>query len=1019
MNYKLKKTLIIGTSILVPTILIGTCASIYFTTPITSRISEKGIYSIRVNENLNNDGYKFDLSATYGSPTANSNLSLLLNNEILHLQTSGKFEYDQINERIIKPSYESLKFGNADSIVLTFIKTNVTLDQFNTSDYLKNNPDKWFQLVFDSDDDEVVPPNFDEKNDYVLSKSSNNPRSINSTIFKEIISNGYLASKPDLSSSYLNKDSIDTQTKNFALLSLGVTFNTNSKWVDSNGNETEYDICPEDMYFSSMRTLLFDKNYRHSNGGSKELDNYFIEKTSTTRRFGETQKYPNEYLLDFFNINKDKLYSKDQAIQDVDYPEYYSPEKEKGKAFTISFNIFDGQIVNQNIIYSVNEIIEKYLSNSLHFSLAPSKFITEKFNNDTNNKTSVGQITGNAAEFGIYTYAQTREETLFASSFIPVVSQSGREIFEYNKYYSNKEWVKSVEEGITDKDGNKYKTINKVIIEYMGGIDTSIFINQSFNSFMNGTLSNVDYSQLSDAQKQKLYGTISNSDDSDDLTLIENSIKNGLQVTKKVNISNLTTRMVWQANPLNGLDTYTFNDNFSKLVFGSSKDEIKNGTAVTSASYYTGYGFKFRLLIQSSINWQTFISEAFLGTRDVWLSGAAQNAKFSSYDINSLSPANFLEQGMNDLEFFDKDDQIKKITYSEMKQVSLMSISDLQSYYNGKYSGNEDYLNYVFSNIARTKIQSPLFYDVQQSMKKLLDDFYLEYNIDSSEKITWEIAYPFADQDINKTNAMRKLVTQVINELDPRIEAEFKIPTTRDEMLYSINQHRGVFNANLWSYDYEGIGSFIAAFTSDGGGTNIIPAIGIFSKDINNDQPSLFSNGDENITNRPTREQISNLQQKFPNFTILSKFVRQHFNEALVKGDQQASELLKVENWDLFNNKIMNNVNGYFNRNDEEKPETWNPNNINPISLLPEIFKKFEQDAPWEKNDNLTSEEKGQKWVDLIRELNSIKGVSIDTESSVDLISKVNFTLYLREYIVPLSKYGLQFFSNITYKINK
>ena len=195
------------------------------------------------------------------------------------------------------------------------------------------------------------------------------------------------------------------------------------------------------------------------------------------------------------------------------------------------------------------------------------------------------------------------------------------------------DWIENSQ--ISNVNNKKYKTINRVIVEYAGSIDTSTFVNQSFNSFLNGTLSQIDYSQISAEQKQKLYGN------SDDLNvLIKNSEKNGLQATKKVNVSSLTSRMVWQANPINNSNGYTFNDNYSKLVYGYSIDELKKGQAVISNSFFAGYGFNFRLLIQASINWNQFIEQAFNGTRDVWLSGAAQDAKFSSFNANRKSNCN-------------------------------------------------------------------------------------------------------------------------------------------------------------------------------------------------------------------------------------------------------------------------------------------------------------------------------------------------------------------------------------------
>lgn len=997
----LKKTLIISSSILIPAGILSLSFGLYFGSSNIERISKKGIFTLRVNENLNNQGYNYDYSATYGSPLSTNRLTLLVVNEIIHLETEGKFEYDQQNKKVISPSYESFKFSTAKAIVLNFVDSSLKKEQIEDEEYLQANPDKSFQLVFNSDEAEQIPSYTDQE--FVVTKKSQNPRSINNyDVFGKIVEKGFLNSKPDLNDK--NVDISQHEGTKFVMSSMGITFtdfNENgqeeyTKWVDSNGNKTKYNVKASDMFYSLKRTWLFDKEYRRSHGGSEELDKYFIEKTATTKIFGETQKFPNEYLFDFFGIDKEKMYDRQTAIKKVNINTNSNDNNKMVDAFIFNFDIFNkDNSVNQESSFSVWDIIKKYLSNSLTFSLAPSEYIDEmNQNNSINEINSNLKITGEARDFGIYTYGQTREKTLFASYYIPVSAVAGREIFEYNKHHANKKWVESVENSqISNVNNKKYKTINKVIVEYTGSIDTSTFVNQSFNSFLNGTLSQIDYSQISAEQKQKLYGN------SDDLNvLIKNSEKNGLQATKKVNVSSLTSRMVWQANPINNSNGYTFNDNYSKLVYGYSTNELKNGQAVISNSFFAGYGFNFRLLIQASINWNQFIEQAFNGTRDVWLSGAAQDAKFSSFNANSKTPFSFNELGINDLDFYDENNQKQTVKLTDMKKLSLMTEKEIEETY-GKVQ-----------NIQEFKMQSPSFNEVKKSMTKLLDAFYQENNLTNEQKIEFNIAYPFADQDETKSSTTKYIVDNVINKLDPRIKANFVEPTSREEMLQEINQRSGAFNANLWSYDYEGIGSYIAAFFSDGGGINLINAVGIFSKKPDSDSEQLFTN--TNNIKRVSKQTLEAIQKDFPKFTELSQYIREKFNNLINESNNNSvSEYFLVENWDLLNNKQMNSIKDFFTNNPDS------PNQINPINVLPVILKQFEEDASWEKNGT-NEEQKGQGWVELIKEFNSIKGVSIDTESSVDKLTNINYTLFLSEYIIPLSKYGIQLYSDFKYEVD-
>ena len=979
MKPKLKKYLIIGSSILIPVSLISLGTGLYFNSSNLERISQKGIYNIKINEPLNNEGYKFDLSYSYGSVSNTSKNSLLLINELLHLKSEGDFKYDQINDVVIQPSYESYKFSLIDSIVLTFVKAGTSMQELKNAD--PNNSDLFFQLVFDSDDDSITPQfNPSNNNDFVLTKTSNDPRSINNpNVFGKILSSGYLSQKINLDDQNLN---IDTTQHNFMMVNLGVTFSDNAYWVDSNGNKTKYNICPEDMFYSIKRTLLFDRKYRQSHGGSKELDSYFIEKTQTTKLFGENQKFPNEYLFEFFGIKKDYLYDETKAIQSL----LGNPNK---KSYVFTFNIFNNnQVTDSTFVYSNYEIINKYLINSLTFSLSPSQYIKEKFADNQNvNQTKVGTIEGEARKYGIYTYGQNREDVLYASYYIPVSSSGGREVYQYNKYHPDLEWVNNVENGF-EKDGKTYKNLNTVILEYAGGIDSSTFNNQTFNAFLSGTVSEMDYSLISDAQKQQLYGNDFNNKE----VLIANSEANGLRATKNINISKLNTRTVWQAFPTDNLE-YKFNDVYAKLVYGSSIDELNNGSAIISNTFFGGVGLEFRNLIQASINWNQYIQTAYSGVRDAWLSGAAQDAKFSSTNPNSLKPADFNELGINDLFYLDEKGQQQTVTLKEMKTHSGKTGAELDAEY-GPGTSND-------MQLALSK--SPKYSQIQKAMKALLDKFYQENNLSNNDLIQWEIPYSFADQDETKCKATEYIVENVINGLDPRIKATFFKPTSRNDMLNSISQRRGAYNANLWSYDYEGIGSYIAAFFSEGSGTNLMGAIAIFAKDPTSTNDKLF-------LNRLSKDEIKSLQTQYPLFTELAKFIATNINKEF---GSNASEDVKVENWDLITNKDMNHIVSFFN------DATKNPNNVKPIDLIPVLLKEFETESSWEKNASLSEEEKGNMWTKLIKEMNSIKGVSIDTETSIDKLTNVNYVLYLKEYQIPISKYGINLFSNYQYEVKK
>ena len=414
---------------------------------------------------------------------------------------------------------------------------------------------------------------------------------------------------------------------------------------------------------------------------------------------------------------------------------------------------------------------------------------------------------------------------------------------------------------------------------------------------------------------------------------------------------------------------------------------------IISNTFFGGVGLEFRNLIQASINWNQYIQTAYSGVRDAWLSGAAQDAKFSSTNPNSLKPADFNELGINDLFYLDENGKQQTVTLKEMKTLSGMTGEELDDKYGPGTSNN--------MRLALSK--SPQYSQIQKAMKALLDKFYQENNLSNNDLIQWEIPYSFADQDETKCKATEYIVENVINGLDPRIKATFFKPTSRNDMLNSISQRRGAYNANLWSYDYEGIGSYIAAFFSEGSGTNLMGAIAIFAKDPTSTNDKLF-------LNRLSKDEIKSLQTQYPLFTELAKFIATNINKEF---GSNASEDVKVENWDLITNKDMNHIVSFFN------DATKNPNNVKPIDLIPVLLKEFETESSWEKNTSLSEEGKGNMWTKLIKEMNSIKGVSIDTETSIDKLTNVNYVLYLKEYQIPISKYGINLFSNYQYEVKK
>lgn len=931
MKYKTKKTLIVSGVVLGAASVVAAVTSIYFTSPSIKRISTEGIYINRQNTKLLVPGYRYDTSATYGNASSNT-VTVLLTNDLIHLKTEGKLQLEQ--NQVKKPSFQSYEFGLADSIVVR----------------LKNidNPNEEMELVFDNDDAEKadVPASFKS---VVFEKDSENKRSINNKkIFQKLLSIGAMNKKVQLDD--MQESDIDANGK-WVINGVGFTIRPNVKWVDSNGNETKYNVVAEDFWYSFMRTKLFDKNYRRENGGSKELDSYFITKANATQRFQEKDKYPNEYLYGFFDLDSSKLYKKETAIQ----------KTFKDGRDMFMFSSFD----NVNRTTGFSSVVSKFLANNLQLSAAPSEYIKELANNESLNKINSNlEISGLARQFGIYTYGQTRTQTLYASPYIPKSAFEQREIFEYNKHYSNKKWVNAVEKGELNVNGKKVKALKKIIFEYAGGIDTSTYNTQLLQSYLQGTVSEIKYSDLTTAQRSSIFGS-----DSSPEEIAKTATQNGLQYTKTLNISSLVQRTLIQSNPSHLAKEYGFNDNYSKLVFGLSHEELKKGTNNTTNSFFINDGFEFRLLIQAAVNWDAYVGQTYSNQRILWLNGTAQDAKFTTVNDGSKAPIDYYEE-VNTLDFIDwtssaHEAQIASVTPEEMREHSKQNIDS-----------NDE------------QMKSPKFKLIQANMKRILNKYYKENNLNPSEKIKWEVVYPWADQNVVKVTILENVV-KVIKSLDSRLEPTVFVPKNSDELIAKINKNTGVSDFHGWGYDYEGIGSYIAAFSSSAHGVSILNSIPIFAKNINGSSSTLTEQ----------EQRIKFLQEKYPQFTKLSRYLKEKTDEEMrVAGlmEDKYKELW-VENWDKLSNSINQDPSAYFRKITNNK--------YDPGVNLAKLLRSYEGDS------NLTNEE----WAALIREFNSIKGVSLDADNSILNPYSADLTLFLREYIIPISKYGIQYFQDYRY----
>ena len=287
------------------------------------------------------------------------------------------------------------------------------------------------------------------------------------------------------------------------------------------------------------------------------------------------------------------------------------------------------------------------------------------------------------------------------------------------------------------------------------------------------------------------------------------------------------------------------------------------------------------------------------------------------------------------------------------------------------------------NNNDMAALKSPKFDQIQTNLKNLLDKVYAENKWTADQKVEWEIVYGWADADDLRTAVMQKAVA-ILASLDQRLKPKLVIPRSLEEMMGKMASNTGVSDFNGWGYDYEGIGSYLAAFAS-GVGVSLMNAFDFFSQDqppVNN--PQLFN--------------------WFPQFRKLAQFIKQEVKAELdqLKTKMQATgnfneqefKKLYVDQWNNLTNADNQTINQFF-----AKPT----NGEYKVTIhLAKLFRQYED------YEDSTSKQKmqAQDWADLIRELNSIKGVSMDLDNSISDSEVSSVDLFLREYIIPASRQG-------------
>ncbi|WP_027334196.1 OppA family ABC transporter substrate-binding lipoprotein [Mycoplasma elephantis] len=288
---------------------------------------------------------------------------------------------------------------------------------------------------------------------------------------------------------------------------------------------------------------------------------------------------------------------------------------------------------------------------------------------------------------------------------------------------------------------NKYTQIKKVIIKYnaAGSVDINSYRNHLLNSFNQGLISSQNISIFNDSQQANI------------LSLYDNGVY-------KLNIINNTKN---ESPPLfyddcPNFENTTFSKNYAILMYG--KEYLKK---IDYNNFYNGLGFIFRNNISQIINKYT-LSYTYNKTQ---------------YYDNFINP-------------YAKISNNKNSNYTNIKSAFPHVIKDKLFLYNNTssklvtkdYFVDENFKHYYsIENIKdiTKQFKSCYFDEIRNSIKKILDKFYEDNNLNNKEIIEFDI--PFLDY-------LDKKIIDTLDEIFKSIDKRLKINIKVDKNIKNIQK---------------------------------------------------------------------------------------------------------------------------------------------------------------------------------------------------------------------------------------
>ncbi|VEU75815.1 Uncharacterised protein [Mycoplasmopsis maculosa] len=727
-------------------------SSLIENTDINKDFAKRQIYrEVVAAEHQQESAYLYDKSASYGSflQIYEENLAGSLFRQETTLRPIA---IDADGLKIVRPSVWRYKLEYADKVIVT------------TKDGV---------FEFDNDEAEVKPTaeseaTFENKKFSVFNKiqyqlKSENQKSINSNYFF---------------------DKLKEATK------LQFTVREGAKWVTNTGELTDFNIKPKDWYISWLRTIFLTKGVRSkslSDAGLTSEQITLLDKNANATldkgaiAFTEKRNYPNGYLYGLFNVNSDNFSDETKFLTDYNGKQAITFDVLKSDEKSYFDGLFEHLATSQDFIPAPSEYIA---SNSSSFKLYPLQNTEDAKNAAVAVETEVKKLSSDnkIVQAGVYWYGLSLKNTLV----------SGRYHFAgYNPDTQEEKFLRNENYFAVSQ-----KSPKELIRRYQNNIDKEQLKNILFNEYKAGKISSLSTNNLNDKDKTEIIKDRNNYGAFYSRSLITNS-------TKYKTLPVLTP-LSYQLSK-NKVEDFNFNDNYSKLVYGLSRQELLNGTVSgveTLKKLYTGYGLSFRTMINAAINWEQVANFVSSGEHKSWISGYAPDGTINAKDASTTTKPTLLDN------------------YEEISKLFAVDSDGTRIVLNEKLTEDKNKFVYPEQNAEKIldvqddklRIQSVAFLVLQQKVTQLLDKFYAENNLGENEKIQWTIPWRYTNWNpVTYESLFLNIIPELIRSLDTknRLEPNYSYFSKREGLIQHLIEPTSGFQAAGWGYDLNSLGSGI------------------------------------------------------------------------------------------------------------------------------------------------------------------------------------------------------------------